>query len=166
MNEKDRQKPFISELIMDYEKSRKNCDFVAMREIYMELWRRDTDEPPPIDDKEEIVFFTEISDENSVVFPCELSGCLGKICYITVFDGRINISFPDEEFKIVENYLKENSIEFIKTVFQNRLELSTAALAGLRAKNGDMIRIEFFADKFDNGLDIYNECDEWRFGLR
>ncbi len=164
MNKQSKDNPIFDELKRDYRKAKEKHDFVAMREIYIELWIRDREMPFFYKGREEVVFFAEISDDNSVALPHELSEFFGKKCYISLSDDRINIS-DDCENAIIEDYMKSVCLEFKKIVLQNRFEFSPYALSVLKVKSGDIIRIELNIDLVGMELNIYNEADNSRFGL-
>lgn len=166
MNRIQKQRPFIAELIKDYKKAREKRDFMTMRETYIELWKYDSENPYPDNSREEIVLFTEISDDNSVKLPYELSDFFNRICCISLFDGYINISALCNGFEPDENYLKKSSLEFRKTMLKNKFTLSQSALTSLNAKRGDLLRIEVFTDEMSEEFDIYNENNDWRLKLK
>ncbi len=164
MNKREKQKMVITELIADYKKARDKRDFVSMREIYTELWKRDNDIFFPDEGRNEIVFFAEILDDNSMVLPSELSELFGKKCYISLFEEHLNITI-DIGYESLAEYLKESSLKFKKSVLQKKLEISSSALSKLEVKSGDILRIEFAQDEFDTELNIYSEANDWRFNL-
>ncbi len=160
MNKRNELQSVIIELKRDYKKAKEKRDFVAMREIYTELWKRDINRPYPSEGKEEIVFFTEILDDNSIIIPYEISNGGGKICYISLFKFYLNITILDEENDLVEKFLKRESVEFHKRVFKRQLEISPLVFKTLNVKNGDILRIVLDKDELCYELNIYNETDD------
>lgn len=151
----------LDELKNDYKKAREKRDFIAMREIYTELWIRDKKLPFPDKEREEFVFFAGILNGNSVTLPYELSELFRKKCYMSLFEERVHIC-TDIENSIIEDYLKTECLEFSKIILQRSLRLSPLSLSNLKVKNGDIVRIEVSDGAFGRDLDIYNEAD----GLR
>ncbi len=164
MKNQHQNNSICDELKRDYIKAREKHDFTAMREIYTELWIQEKKIPFPDYGREEFVFFAEISDDNSVILPHELSDIFGKKCYISLFDNHINIA-PDNENDIIEDYVKSECLEFKKIIMQNKFEFSPFALSTLKLKNGDIVQIELYSDLSDIELNIYNEADNLIFEL-
>ncbi len=147
----NREQSLMEELENDFEKATKQRDYRAMREIYIEL-ERCRNRGEEVRGREETVFFSEVTVNNAIDIPEELSLYFGKRCYIALYEDGIDIDFFSERNLAFEEDLRLNSIEMKITVFSGLLSLSPLARKVLELRKHDIVQLDW--QKELNGLTI------------